>query len=88
MSTAETRGEQATLRARDPLRLVRYELPTVVIYGAGSLESLPGLLDEAGMAYPLLLTDRGLARTPIPGEVSGVLDQAGISACGVRRGGT
>jgi alcohol dehydrogenase len=30
------------------------------------------------MAHPLLITDRGLAQTSIPGEVSAVLDQGGI----------
>lgn len=65
-------------RPRDPLRLARYSLPTAIVYGAGALEQLPSLLSELGLAYPLLVTDRGLATTGIPGRVGAVLSSAGI----------
>jgi alcohol dehydrogenase len=66
------------LRPRDPLRLARYEMPTRIIYGEGALEQLPDLITEAGVAHPLIVTDRGLQATPIPQQVSAVLTAAGV----------
>jgi alcohol dehydrogenase class IV len=65
-------------RSRDPLRLARYALPTTIVYGTGALEQLPALLVEAGIEHPLIVTDRGLARTPIPGRARAVLVNAGV----------
>ncbi len=65
-------------RQRDPLRPARYALPTTIIYGTDALEQLPGLLMEAGVEHPLIVTDRGLAQTPIPGRVQAILRRAGI----------
>jgi alcohol dehydrogenase len=65
-------------RPRDPLRLARYVLPTTIVYGSDALAQLPGLLVEAGVEHPLLVTDKGLARTPIPGQVQAILASAGV----------
>lgn len=65
-------------RPRDPLRLARYALPTTIIYGSDALAQLPALLNEAGVEHPLIVTDRGLARTPIPGRAQAILRSAGI----------
>ncbi|MEA2537567.1 MAG: hypothetical protein QOF11_1801 [Chloroflexota bacterium] len=70
--------EKPQARPRDPLRLARYALPTTIVYGADALLQLPALLAEAGVSYPLVVTDRGLAATPIPERVTGVLTAAGI----------
>jgi alcohol dehydrogenase len=69
---------EANLKPRDPLRLTRYEMSTRIIYGEGALDQLPGLLAEVGVAYPLIVTDRGLAATPLPRRVADVLAAAGI----------
>lgn len=70
--------EAAQARPRDSLRLARYQLPTTIVYGADALGELPALLAEAGVAYPLVVTDRGLAATPVPGRVVAILTAAGI----------
>src|ERR1035437_5436788 len=75
-------GEQSDrlpeVRHRDPLRPARYVLPTTIVYGKGTLHELPGLLSELGVSHPLIVTDRGLAATPIPHQVIDVLVEAGI----------
>jgi alcohol dehydrogenase len=80
MSTGQTQiADQPThARPRDPLRPARYVLPTSIVYGKGTLHELPGLLSELGVSHPLIVTDRGLAATPIPQQVIDVLVEAGI----------
>ena len=69
---------RAGARRRDRLRPVRYALPTTILYGQGVLKELPSLLAEIGVANPLLVTDKGLAATPVPAQVVAVLKSAGI----------
>ena len=76
---AQTLDQQTQARPRDPLRPARYVLPTSIVYGKGTLEQLPGLLSELGVSHPLVVTDRGLAATPIPQQVIDVLAAAGIT---------
>lgn len=66
-------------RRRDPLRQVRYALPTTILYGRDVLSELPSLLAQIGSANPLLVTDKGLAATPVPKQVAAVLTRAGIA---------
>lgn len=66
------------LRYRDPLRQVRYELPTTILYGVGILEQLPQLLGDLRVSNPLVITDRGLGATPIPARITTVLNSARI----------
>lgn len=71
-------SDTSQARPRDPLRLARYALPTIIVYGRDALAQLPALLIEAGVAHPLIVTDRGLAQTPIPGRVQAVLAGAAV----------
>ena len=66
-------------RRRDPLRQVRYSLPTTILYGQGVLEELPALLDQIKVVNPLLITDKGLAATTVPAQVTAILDRAGVT---------
>lgn len=69
----------AGTRRRDPLRRVRYALPTTILYGQGVLEELPALLEQLKVVNPILVTDRGLAATTVPAQVTSVLDKAGVT---------
>jgi alcohol dehydrogenase len=71
-------SDTSKARHRDPLRIARYALPTTIIYGTDALAQLPALLMEAGVEHPLIVTDRGLAGTPIPGRAQAILASAGI----------
>lgn len=71
-------SEALAARPRDPLRPARYEIPTSIVCGAAVLAQLPALLAEAGVAYPLVVTDRGLTSTPVPSRVVAILDAAGV----------
>jgi alcohol dehydrogenase len=78
VTETSTPASDTELRPRDPLRLARYELPTRIVYGEGALAQLPALLAEVGVTHPLIVTDRGLEATPLPGQVSSVLAAAGV----------
>ncbi|MEN8582727.1 iron-containing alcohol dehydrogenase [Burkholderia sp. RS01] len=69
----------AGARRRDPLRQVRYSLPTTILFGQGVLEELPALLEQIKVVNPLLITDKGLAATTVPAQVTAVLDKAGVT---------
>lgn len=71
-------SDTSQARSRDPLRLARYALPTTIVYGSDALAQLPALLVEAGVEHPLIVTDRGLARTPIPARAQAILESAGV----------
>jgi alcohol dehydrogenase class IV len=45
--------------------LSRFSFPTQILFGAGALAELPAELAKRGMTRPLLVTDRGLRRTPV-----------------------
>ena len=70
--------QAAAARSRDPLRPARYVLPTTIVYGSDALDQLPLLLAELGASHPLVVTDRGLAATPIAQRVADVLSAAGV----------
>ncbi len=58
----------------------QYNFPTRIQYGAGAIGLLPGALNEAGRARPLIVTDKGLAPLrPITGAKK-ILDDAGLAA--------
>lgn len=52
--------------------------PTAIRFGAGRLKELPDACAEAGMARPLLVTDRGLADLPITAAALDILEAAGL----------
>jgi alcohol dehydrogenase len=43
------------------------------------LEELPALLEQIKVVNPLLITDKGLAATTVPAQVTTVLDKAGVT---------
>ena len=49
-----------------------------ILFGVGSVQQVGAETARLGLARPLVVTDRGLARTDIPGLVTGSLDAAGI----------
>ncbi|KQR73224.1 hypothetical protein ASF98_22755 [Arthrobacter sp. Leaf337] len=61
------------------MRQVRYSLPTTILFGQGVLEELPALLEQIKVVNPLLITDKGLAATTVPAQVTAVLDKAGVT---------
>ncbi len=55
-----------------------WSYPTQVRFGAGRLSELGDACRAAGIARPLLVTDRGLASLPIAAAALDVLDAAGL----------
>src|SRR5438105_4798067 len=47
-----------------------FSFPTTILFGAGAIKQLPGELARREMLRPLLVTDAGLARTPVFERVS------------------
>ena len=47
------------------MSLATFIFPTTVVFGAGAVELLPEELTRRGVKRPLLVTDAGLARTPV-----------------------
>lgn len=55
-----------------------WSYPTAIKFGNGRLAELGALCKDAGIARPLLVTDRGLAALPITARALDVLDAAGL----------
>jgi len=55
-----------------------WSYPTAIRFGAGRLAELPEACAAAGIAKPLLVTDRGLAALPITEQALSILDAAGF----------
>jgi alcohol dehydrogenase class IV len=55
-----------------------WNYPTSVRFGAGRIAELPEVLKGAGIAKPLLVTDRGLADLPVTKNTLKLLEDAGI----------
>ncbi len=55
-----------------------WSYPTAIRFGAGRLAELPAACAEAGIARPLLVTDRGLAALEITARARDILDAAGL----------
>jgi alcohol dehydrogenase class IV len=60
-------------------RILDMQLSGRLLFGRGALAELPKALERLGVVRALIVTDRGLVRTGIPGEVATLLDSAGIS---------
>src|SRR5687768_10658874 len=56
-------GARALLRI--DMSLATFSFPTTILFGAGALGKLPEELAKRGMRRPLIVTDRGLAKTPV-----------------------
>jgi 4-hydroxybutyrate dehydrogenase len=50
-----------------------FSFPTTILFGAGAVLKLPDELRKRGMSRPLLVTDAGLARTPVFARVSALM---------------
>ncbi len=60
-------------------RLSVFSFPTTVLFGCGAVRELARCLRETGVRKPLVVTDAGLAQTPVFAAVLGVLDQEGVA---------
>lgn len=59
--------------------LVRFSFPTSIVFGPGTLEKLPDLLEEVSISKPLLVTDPGLQDGPVFSRVQSTLQDANRS---------
>jgi alcohol dehydrogenase class IV len=57
---------------------VNWSYPTAIRFGAGRVSELPEACAAAGIARPLLVTDRALASLPITALALGILDAASL----------
>jgi alcohol dehydrogenase class IV len=58
------------------MNLTTFAFPTTIRFGPGAVNELPGELDRRGIRYPLLVSDRGLARTPVFERISAMMPRA------------
>src|SRR6185369_6081643 len=58
------------------MSLSRFSFPTTILFGSGAIEELPKELANRGIRRPLLVTDAGLARTPVFERVSKLIPEA------------
>ena len=56
----------------------RFNFPTRILFGDGVIDDLPAEIASLGTSRPLLVTDRGLLKTPIVGQVEKILAGAGL----------
>ena len=63
--------------SRDSALTGTWSYPTTIRFGAGRIAELPLACKAAGIARPLLVTDRGLAGHPITLAALDLLDAAG-----------
>ncbi|WP_146343801.1 iron-containing alcohol dehydrogenase [Falsiphaeobacter marinintestinus] len=59
---------------------MEWSFPVPIIYGPGRLKDIAQFCVEAGMARPLIVTDRGSAGLPFVADLKRRLDQAGLRA--------
>jgi len=55
-----------------------FSFPTTILFGAGAVAHLPEELARRGMSQPLLVTDAGLARTPVFERITGLIPRAPV----------
>ena len=55
-----------------------WSYPTAIRFGAGRIAELPEACAAAGIAKPLLVTDRGLAGLPVTRSVRDIAERAGL----------
>jgi alcohol dehydrogenase class IV len=56
----------------------KWNYPTTVRFGAGRIAELPDVLQAAGIANPLFVTDPGLAKLPVVASTLKLLQDAGV----------
>jgi alcohol dehydrogenase class IV len=57
-----------------------WNYPTAVVFGAGRIAELASACQRVGMSAPLLVTDSGLAASPIVARAMSLLGEAGLRA--------
>ena len=62
----------------DPTLIADWSYPTAIRFGAGRICELADACAQAGIARPLLVTDRGLAKLPITQNALELLEAAGL----------
>jgi 4-hydroxybutyrate dehydrogenase len=60
------------------MSLSTFSFPTKVLYGADSIQLLPAELENRQIRRPLIVTDRGLANTPVVARVRGLVPYAAL----------
>jgi 4-hydroxybutyrate dehydrogenase len=60
------------------MSLTTFAFPTTIRFGPGAVNELPAELERRGIKHPLLVTDAGLARTPLFERVVRLAPQAAI----------
>ena len=58
--------------------LHRFSFPTAIVFGPGAVQELPAECERRGLLRPLLVTDRGLRRTPVFDVVQKLLPNAAV----------
>jgi alcohol dehydrogenase len=58
--------------------VANWSYPTAIRFGAGRIRELPEACRAAGIARPLLVTDRGLAGLPVTARALDILAEAGL----------
>jgi 4-hydroxybutyrate dehydrogenase len=58
--------------------LHRYSFPTAIVFGPGAVQQLPAECQRRGLQRPLLVTDRGLRRTPVFDIVQKLIPNAAV----------
>lgn len=59
--------------------ITEIQTPGLMVFGDGALGRLGDVLAKVGMTHPLVVTDRGLVKTPVFPLVTGALEAADIS---------
>src|SRR2546423_10568296 len=60
------------------MNLSIFSFPTTILFGAGAIGQLPDELAKRGVRRPLLVTDAGLARTPIFDRVAKLIPAVAV----------
>src|SRR5262245_46848375 len=66
-------GEQATVLSCEEVSLSTLSFPTTILFGAGAVNQLPDELRKRAIKRPLVVTDAGLARTPMFARVAALV---------------
>ncbi|MFN7994309.1 MAG: iron-containing alcohol dehydrogenase [Bryobacteraceae bacterium] len=60
------------------MQISTFSFPTTILFGPGAIERLPEELKKRGISRPLLITDAGLARTPLFQRVRALVPAAEV----------
>ena len=60
------------------MTLSTFSFPTTILFGPGAINNLPAELAKRGMKNPLLVTDAGLARTPVMDRIRALTPDAPV----------